>query len=94
MNSLSDSAVEIKFVFLYVWFVSKCGKYFCETSTPTLGKLSFSSMFLSCPSVKKKLQSSCDYPFEKIGSITFAEMFMALSVNPQYKFLIALSTGF
>ena len=31
--------------------------------------------------------------FEKIGSIIFPEMFMAVTVNPQYKFLVALSTG-
>ena len=93
MIYFSVSAVEIKFMDLHVWFVWKCGKYFCDISIPTLGKLSCPRIFLSCPSVKKRWQSSCDHSFEKIGSIAFPEMFIALSVNPQNKSLVALTTG-
>ena len=35
------SVGEIKFMDLHNWFVWKCGKNFCETSIPTLGRLSF-----------------------------------------------------
>ena len=82
--------MEIKFIDLHILFVWKRGKYFCDISIPTLGRLSLPRSFLSCPSVRKKWQSLCDHPFEKIGSITVLEMLMALSVNPQYKSLVAL----
>ena len=85
--------VEIKLIDLHVLFVWKCGNLVCDTSITTSGRLSLPRIFLSCPSVRKKWQLSCDHPFEEIGSITLPEKLIALSVNPQYKSLVALSTG-
>ena len=54
MISLSLSVGEIEFRDIHGSFVWNCAKYFCETSIPTLGRLSFPRMFLSYPSVKIK----------------------------------------
>ena len=60
---LSLSVWEMEFIDLHCLLVWKCGKYFCEPSIPTFGRLSFPKIFLSCPSVKKKWQSLSDQPF-------------------------------